>query len=263
VLVLVWWLSIEPRNDRDWLPDVRELPTTEIDGDRLVVTNVRDFRYRSETDFTPRWSERTYDLSRITGLDLVICDWGEKLIVHTMLSWEFADGEYLAISIETRKEVGEEYSAVRGFFRQFELYYVVGDERDLIGVRTNLRGERVRLYRLDVSLERARELLEVYARRVDDLVEHPAWYNALSHNCTTSIRLHAVELGIEQPWNWRVLVNGHGEELLYMRGNVNTTLPFDELRRRSDVTEAARAAADAEDFSARIREGLPARPSRH
>jgi hypothetical protein len=148
-------------------------------------------------------------------------------------------------------------------FRQFELYYVVGDERDLIGVRTNLRGERVRLYRLDVSLERARELLEVYARRVDDLVEHPAWYNALSHNCTTSIRLHAVELGIEQPWNWRVLVNGHGEELLYMRGNVNTTLPFDELRRRSDVTEAARAAADAEDFSARIREGLPARPSRH
>lgn len=261
LLVLVWWLSIQPRNDRNWLPDVSELPSTRIDGDRLTVANVRNFEYRSDADFTPHWDERTYDLSRITGVDLVVCDWGEAWIVHTILSWEFEDGEHLAVSIETRKEVGEAYSAVRGFFRQFELYYVVGDERDLIGVRANFRGERVRLYRLNVSPEAAHALLLTYAQRINSLAQEPAWYNALTHNCTTSIRLHAVELGIEQPWNWRVLVNGYGEELLYMRSRINTSLPFEELRTRSDVTEAARAAGAAPDFSARIRADLPARPA--
>jgi hypothetical protein len=260
VLVLGWWLSIEPRNDRDWLPDVSQLATARVEGDRLTVTNLRNFEYRSETDFVPRWEERSYDLARITGLDMVVCDWGEKLIVHTMVSWEFAGGEHLVVSIETRKEVGEGYSALRGFFRQFELYYVVGDERDLIGVRTNVRGERVRLYRLAVSPAHARAMLVAYAQRIDQLAEDPAWYNAFTHNCTTSIRLHAVELGLERPWNWRVLVNGHGEELLYMRKMVNTSLPFEELRARSDVTEAARPAGSGPDFSERIRAGLPPRP---
>jgi hypothetical protein len=260
-LVLVWWLSIEPRNDRTWLADVSELPTMHVEGERLTVSNLRDFEYRSETDFAPSWEVRTYDLSRVTGVDLVVCDWGEAWIVHTILSWEFEGGEHLAVSIETRKEVGEAYSAVRGFFRQFELYYVVGDERDLIGVRTNFRGERVRLYRLKITPENARALLLDYAQRVNDLAQEPAWYNALTHNCTTSIRLHAVELGIEQPWNWRVLVNGYGEELLYMRAQVNTSLPFEELRVKSDITEAAMAAGAAPDFSTRIRVDLPARPT--
>lgn len=260
-VVLVWWLSIEPRNDRSWLPDVSELPTMRVEGERLTVANLRNFEYRSEADFTPRWEQRTYDLGQITGVDLVVCDWGEAWIVHTILSWEFEGGEHLAVSIETRKEVGEAYSAVRGFFRQFELYYVVGDERDLIGVRTDYRGEHVRLYRLKVTPENARALLLDYAQRVNELAEEPAWYNALTHNCTTSIRLHAVDLGIEQPWNWRVLVNGYGEELLYMRAQVNTTLPFGELRARSDLTVVARASAAAPDFSTRIRAELPARPS--
>lgn len=261
VAVLLWWLSIEPRNDRDWLADVSRLSSLRIDGDRLTVTNLRNFEYRSETDFVPHWEERDYDLSRLTGVDLAVCDWGAGLIVHTMLSWEFGSGEHLIVSIETRKEVGESYSALRGFFRQFELYYVVGDERDLIGVRTDLRGEHVRLYRLVHSPAQARALLVSYADQINRLADEPAWYNALTHNCTTSIRLHAVELGIERPWNWRMLINGYGEELLYMRAMVNTSLPFEELRARSDVTERARAAGTAPDFSERIRAGLPARPS--
>lgn len=259
-LVLGWWLSIPARNEREWQPDVSQLARMRVEGERLNVTNLRNFEYRSRTDFVPRWEERSYDLAQITGLDLAVCDWGAKGIVHTMVSWEFGDGEHLVVSIETRKEVGESYSALRGFFRQFELYYVVGDERDLIGVRTNVRGERVRLYRLAVSPANARALLLAYARRIDDLANDPDWYNALTHNCTTSIRLHAVELGLEQPWNWRILVNGRGEELLYMRRMVSTALPFEELRERSDVSEEARAAGNAPDFSARIRGGLPARP---
>jgi hypothetical protein len=260
VLVLAWWLLIEPRNDRNWLPDVNQLSTVQLEGERLTVANLRNFKYRTESDFTPHWEERTYDLARLTGMDLLVCDWGEALIVHTMMSWEFEGGEHLVVSIETRKEVGEGYSALRGFFRQFELYYVVGDERDLIGVRVGVRGERVRLYRLAVSPEQARALLLGYAQRINRLVEEPAWYNALTHNCTTSIRLHAVELGIERPWNWRILVNGYGEELLYMRAMVDTSLSFEELRTRSDITGAARAAGTAPDFSQLIRAGIPARP---
>lgn len=260
LLVLGWWLSLAPSNERAWLPDVARLPRMRLEGERLEVTNLRAFRYRSETDFEPSWEERSYDLASVTGLDLAVCDWGEKWIVHTILSWEFAGGEHLAISIETRKELGEGYSAVRGFFRQFELYYVVGDERDLLGVRTNVRGERVRLYRLDVAPAAARALLSSYAARVERLAREPAWYNAATHNCTTTIRLHAEELGAAHPWDWRILVNGKGEELLYERGQVDTALPFEELRARSDVTAAAQAAGEAPDFSARIRAGLPPRP---
>ena len=259
-LVLGWWLSIEPSNERPWLEDVSRLPTMRVEADRLTVTNLRNFEYRSEQDFTPRWEERAYDLSLVKGADLLVCDWDDPFIVHTMMSWEFEDGEYLTVSIETRKEEGESYSAVRGFFRQFELYYVVGDERDLIGVRTGVRGEHVRLYRLDVTPADARRLLEAYAHRVNQLTEEPSWYNAFTHNCTTSIRLHAVELGIERPWDWRILVNGRGEELLYLREMVNTSLPFEELRERSDVTEAARAAAGDPEFSRLIRSDVPPRP---
>ena len=262
VLVLGWWWTLAPRNDRPWLADVARLAELELAGDRLRVRNLRNFTYRSDTDFDERWEEREYDLAGVRGLDLAVCDWGATGIVHTFLSWEFAAGAPLAISIETRKEVGESYSALRGFFRQYELYYAVADERDVLGVRTNVRGERVRLYRLGTSPGEARALLEAYARRIAALAREPAWYNALTQNCTTSIRMHVVELGSARPWDWRLLVNGFGETLLYERGQVDTTLPFEELRARSDVTAAAQAAANADDFSARIRTGLPERPVR-
>lgn len=261
-LVLAWWWTLAPRNDRAWLPDVARLAELELDGDRLRVRNLRNFTYRSDTDLDERWEEREYDLAGVRGVDLAVCDWGATGIVHTFLSWEFVAGPPLAISIETRKEVGESYSALRGFFRQYELYYAVADERDVLAVRTNVRGERVRLYRLDTPPGEARALLEAYARRITALAREPAWYNALTHNCTTSIRMHVLELGTARPWDWRLLLNGFGEELLYERGQVDTTLAFEELRAQSDVTGAAQAAGNATDFSARIRAGLPARPMR-
>lgn len=257
--LLAWWFGIEPRNDRRWLADVARLPRLEVEGETLTVHDLRNFDYRSETDFTERWEERRYDLARLTGVDIYLSDWGAAGIVHTLLSWEFEGSEPLAISIETRKEEGEAYSAVRGFFRQFELYYAVADERDLIRVRADVRGERLRLYRLNVPVEAARALLLGYAERVNRLAREPAWYNALSANCTTTIRLHVQELGLKRPLNWRLLANKHVDELLYMRGALDTTLPFEELRRRSDVTDAARAASDDPAFSQVIRRGLPPR----
>ena len=175
------------------------------------------------------------------------------------MSWEFDDGRYLAVSIETRKEKGETYDALRGFFRQYELYYVVADERDVVRLRTNYRGEQVFLYRLRATPERARAVLRSYLERVNDLVKTPEWYNAFTHNCTTTIRGHVQDAGVHNPWNWRILANGKGDEFLYMRGNINTSLPFPEVRARSDITAKAKA-ADRNEFSARIREGLLPRP---
>jgi hypothetical protein len=260
--VVAWWLSLQPSNERDWLPEVAQLPRAQIDGDLITISNVRDFRYRSEDDYDAHWDVRRYDHSQLVGVDMFLSYWGSPVIAHTIASWEFADGEHLAISIETRKERGEVYSAVLGFFRQFELYYVVADERDVVGVRTNHRGEDVYLYQLKTPVHTARAILVDYLEEVNRLAEQPEWYNALTHNCTTTIRRHAQHVAAGKPFDWRILVNGYIDQLGYERGQIDTSLPFAELRRRSHVSEKAQAAGDAADFSTRIREGLPAARAR-
>jgi hypothetical protein len=256
-VLLVWWNAIEPSNQRDWLPDVAKLPHARIDGDRITISNVRNFHYRSEFDYDERWEERSYDLSQLRGVDIFLSYWGSPWIAHTIVSWEFADGRHLAISIETRKEQGEAYSAVLGFFRQFELYYVIADERDVIGLRAAHRGEDVYLYHLTTPVPTARAVLVDYLEEVNRLVTQPRWYNAFTHNCTTTIRRHAQHVAPANPFDWRILVNGKIDELGYERGQIDKSLPFEELRRRSSVTEEARAAIDSPDFSERIRVGLP------
>ena len=258
--VLAWWLSLQPSNDRDWQPQVARLPHASIEGDRVTIQNVRNFEYRSVEEFTERWEERSYDLSQLVGADVFLSYWGSPWIAHTIVSWGFADGRQLAISIETRKERGESYSAVRGFFRQFELYYVVADERDVIRLRTNYRREDVYLYRMSWPLETARALLLEYLTSINDLKEHPRWYNAVRYNCTTTIRHHLQHIAAGRPFDWRVLVNGRIDELGYERGTIDTSLPFEEVRRRSAISERARQLAPGESFSAGIRRGLPSRP---
>jgi hypothetical protein len=255
--VVIWWLSIEPSNERDWLPDVARLPTASIDGDHITIQNVRNFVYRSEFDYDERWEERSYDLSQLKGVDLFLIYWGSPWIAHTIMSWEFADGPPLAISIETRKEIGEEYSAIRGFFRQFELYYVVSDERDVIRLRTNDRGEDVYLYRLLADPKAARDVLLAYMEEINHLANEPRWYNALRYNCTTSIRHLVQSVTPSRPFDWRILLNGKIDELGYERGSIDTSMPFDELKKRSAITQRAKEIREGDDFSTRIREGLP------
>ena len=240
-VLLGWWFSLHPSNDRDWQPNVAQLPSAEIHGDTLVVHNLRNFDYRSETDFTPRWETRRYDLSKLRGLDLHVIYWGSPSIAHTILSWEFDDGQRLAASIETRTEMGESYSAVRGFFRQFELYYVLADERDVIGLRTNHRHEDVYLYRLRTPPARARALLLDYLQTVNRLANKPKWYNAFSHNCTTTIRLHAGNAMGTIPLDWRWLANGYLDQLLYEKGVINRDRPFAELKSLSYINPSAKA----------------------
>jgi hypothetical protein len=259
-VLLGWWLNIAPSNHRAWQPDVAQLPTAEVQGDKITIRNLRNFDYRSESDYTEHWETRSYDLSKLRGLDLFVIYWGSPNIAHTILSWDFGDGQHLAVSIETRKEIGETYSAVRGFFRQYELYYVVADERDVVGLRTNYRHEDVYLYRLRTPPARARALLLGYLKEVNRLAQHPKWYNALSHNCTTTIRLHVDDVVPGIPHDWRWLANGHLDELLYELGVVNHDLPFAEFKQRSYINPKAQAVPRDGDFSAMIRKGLPPRP---
>jgi hypothetical protein len=255
--VAAWWSTILPSNDRDWQPDVARPPTAEINGDLVTIHNVRDFHYRSETDYDEHWEDRTYDLSKLTSLDLFLSYWGAPGIAHTLMSWEFSNSLPLVISIETRKEKGESYSAIRGFFRDYELYYVMADERDLVGLRTNYRGEQVYLYRIHVPIEVARALLIDYLEEANRLARHPRWYNAATHNCTTAIREHVKHVSAGNPFNWRILVNGYLDQLMYERGTIDTSRPFEELRKLSDITDRAKAADQDPDFSKRIREGIP------
>ncbi len=257
VAVGFWWSNIAPSNDRDWAPDVANTARASFDGSRVKIDNIRNFKYRSEDDYDRNWETRSFDLGQIKGVDLFLSFWGPTMIAHTIVSWAFDDGRHLAISIETRKEQGEAYSALRGFFRQYELYYVVADERDLVGLRTNCRGEQVFLYHLHVPAAEARALLIDYLKRVNSLAERPQWYNALTANCTTTIRSHTQNIGISRRLDWRLLVNGRLDELLYERGEIDTSMSLAKLRARSDITKRAIAADNSPDFSSRIRQGLP------
>jgi hypothetical protein len=256
-----WYATLQPRNDRDWLPDVAKAPWAEVAGDRITIHNVRNFAWRTETDFTPRWETRTVDLARLEGVDLVASYWMGDAIAHIMVSFAFKDAPAVAVSIETRKEVGEPYSTVLGFFRRYELVYVVADERDLIGVRTNVRAdplEDVYLYRVAMPKEAARRLFLEYIRQINELREHPSFYNTATTNCTTMVLVNNRVNGPVSLLNWKILLSGYLPQLVYERGRLDQSMPFAELRRRSRVNEAARATGlGAPDFSARIRQDLP------
>jgi hypothetical protein len=256
-LVLVWWFSLQPSNDGDWQPDVAVLPYADINGNQVTIHNIRNCDYRTETDFDVRHYDKSFDLEKVRTADLYMVYWGSPYMAHTMMSFGFEGGDFVCFSIETRKQKGQGYSAVRGLFRQFALTYIVGDERDLVRLRTNYRqGEEAYLYRLRGSPERVRKLLLTYLHRANQLRDHPEWYNAITDNCTTGIRLQQTAAD-RAPWDWRMLVNGYGNEMLYERGIIATNLPVAELKERCHINERARAADKALDFSIQIRQGVP------
>ncbi len=257
IVVLTWWFSLQPSNNRDWLPDVAVLPYADITGNQVTLHHIRNCGYRTETDYDVRHYDKTFDLDKLRTLDLYLVYWGSPNIAHTMVSFGFDRGDYVCMSIETRKEKGERYSAVKGFFRQFELTYIIADERDLVRLRTNYRqGEDAYLYRARMTPEQGRRLFLDYLRRANELRERPAWYNALTDNCTTAIRTQRAAAD-RASWDWRMLVNGHLDELMYERAMIATNLPFAELRKQCHVNTRARTADQSADFSQLIRQGLP------
>jgi hypothetical protein len=257
-LVVAWWFTLQPRNDRQWQPDVAQMPWADVDGDLVTLHNVRNCDYRSNDDFTVRWETRKMRLSQLTGLDIALGYWGSAWMAHPILSFQFADAPPVAMSIEVRKEVGEPHSSLRGLFRQYELIYIAADERDVLRVRTNFReGESLYLYRTKLSPEDARIRFLEYLETMNAMRNQARWYNVLTTNCTTAIRAQH-DVSHRMPFDWRLLLNGKMDELLYDFGMLATDgLPFAELKEKALANPAGLAAGKAPDFSKRIREGRP------
>jgi hypothetical protein len=258
--VAVWWACIPPSHDRPWRPEVAVLPRAVLDGDRVRLTGFRNFTYRSADDFDVRYEEREVSLAHLVSVDLFVSYWKIRPVAHTFVSFNFDDGRPpVCVSIEARLEVGERLNPLASMFKQFELIYVVGDERDLVRLRTEHRGEDVFLYRIRATPEQARRLFRIYLDRVNELADRPEWYHLLKNNCTLNIVRNASRAAGagRVRFDYRYLLNGLIDRYVYGAGVVDTSLDFEELRRRSHINAAARAAGAAEDFSARIRASLP------
>jgi hypothetical protein len=257
LFVLGWFISIRPSHDRNWRPEAAVMPRAIIDGDRVRFTGVRNFEYRTPDDFTVRYEEREVLVSHLTSVDFYVSYWMPGPVAHTFLSFNFDNAPPICISIEARPEVGEGFSPVASQFKQFELIYIVGDEHDLVRVRTNYRREEVFLYHLQVSPENARALFLIYLDRINQLADHPEFYNVLNSSCTINIVRYARAVGKPTRFDFRYILNGLVDRYLYCKGFFDTMLPFRELRRRSRINDAAQAADDSPDFSQRIRSSLP------
>lgn len=255
--VLLGWSTILPSHHRQWRADVAVMPRAVIEGDRVLLTGVRNFDYVSADEFSSRYEEREVSLAHLTGVDFYISYWMPGPVGHTFVSFLFDNAPPVSISIEIRPEVGEGYAPIASLFKQFELIYVVGDERDIVRVRTNYRHEDVYLYHTEAAAEDARRLFAVYLERINELADTPEFYHLLSNSCTINMVRYMRAVGGERPFNIRHYLNGLFDAYLFERGLLNKTLTFEELRRRSHINEAARRADGAADFSTRIRATLP------
>lgn len=253
LLILAWWLTIQPRPEREWQADVARVSFATIAGGVATIHNVRNCEYRTETDYDARWEDRTFPLGGLVGVDIFICTWGSPWMAHPIVSFDFGGAGRVCFSIETRKEKGETYSALAGLYKQYELIYVAADERDVVRLRTNFRkGESAHLYRLRIPREAAMERFQDYVRRMNELKERPEFYNALTDNCTTSIRLQH-DPAKRAPFDLRMLLNGRMDELLHERGIIGDGRAFDVVKGEALIDERAREAGDSEEFSELIR----------
>lgn len=267
-VVLVYWLFIPPSFDRVWSTSVAVMPDATIDGNKIEVHNIRDFKYRSENDYDIEYYDRTFDLQELESVDLILSYWdGNRDIAHMMVSFGFSNGDWLTISIETRTEEGEGYSTISGLFKQFELIYIAADERDIVQLRTNHRGEDVYIYPCNYTPEQRRTLFMSLVRRIDEMAVTPEWYNVLEDNCTTAwIGIVDGMGGIPVVFDIRLLLNGWLDEMAYERGRLvgdeSQGLPYEEMRAKHAVSKIAQEYGGDPDFSNKIRARMPKRTNK-
>lgn len=244
-----------PSNSRNWNVDQRLLPTAAFNGPLVSIRNIRNFTYRSETDFTPAYYDKTFDLRKLDSVWFVVEPFGEFAgPAHTFVSFGFEDRDFVAVSVEIRKEIGESFSPWKGLLRQYEIMYVVGDERDLVALRANHRQDEVFVYRVSTSRHRMRKMLVEMLRRANAVAEKPEFYNTLTNTCTTNIVRHVNAVTPRRiPWRLGVFLPGYSGELAYRLGLLDNTIPFDELRERSRVNSKAKQFAEHPEFSRKIR----------
>jgi hypothetical protein len=258
VLVALWWFTIKPSSDRNWQPDNAQTAWADINGDEVTIHNVRNCDYVTETNYTCQWETRTYNLSNLRGADVFITWWGSPWIAHPIVSFDFGEQGHVPMSIETRDVVGQTYSAIRGFFRQYTLTYIVTDERDVIRLRTNFRKhEEVYIFRTTVQPPLARKIFLDYLQRANELHRQPEWYNAVTNNCTTNIAVSAAEAQHKKVhFDWRILLNGKMDEMMYENDAIVTGgLSLPALKAQAHINAAGIAADNSPEWSKLIREG--------
>lgn len=256
-LVIGWTFLMvtQPSNKRPWTEDQKILPYAEISGDQITIRNIRNFDYRSETDYEVDYYDRTFYLRDVQSVDFIVVPFKEsRSAAHTFVSFGFRDSTYIAISIEIRKEISESYSIWKGMLRQYEIMYVVADENDVIKLRTNFRHDDVYLYPIDTPREKVREMFVNMLQRTNDLYENPEMYHTFFNSCTSNLVKHVNTIAPRQiPFSFQNYMPGYADEIAYNLGMIKTSLPWDEVRPHFKIDELAEQCGDCPDFSIRIR----------
>jgi hypothetical protein len=258
--LLLWWHSIKPSSNRVWADDVAQMTSGEVSGSQVVLHNVRNFDWRTDHDYTQRWETRTYDLDKLNGVDLITSYWSYSAIAHVLVSFGFDDGQHVVFSVEVRRERAEEFSEIGGFFKEFELSVIAADERDVIRVRTNVRGEDDYLYRIRMPVTDMRALFLAYVGEADSLTREARFYNTITVNCTTLIYHMMKGIVGHLPLDYRLLLSGYLPAYVHKVGGLDTRHSLDELRRLGRITDRAHQADHSDTFSADIRAGIPVLP---
>jgi hypothetical protein len=256
-ILLIWWQRITPTNESLWADDVAQITHGSIDGNRVTLRNVRNFEWRSNTDYTQRWETRSYDLNQLTSVDMVMSYWDGWTIAHMLISFGFDDGQHVAFSVEVRRRKNASYSELGGFFKRDGLSIIAADERDVIRVRTNVRGEDDYLYRIRMPLSAMRSLFLGYIEQADRLVDTPRFYNTITVNCTTLVYHMMKRIVGYLPWSYRLLLTGYLPAYVYRVGGLDHRFTLEELRTLGRITDRAKLADRSDTFSADIREGIP------
>lgn len=253
----IGWTSIRPSGERAWIPEQARLPEASVHGSLVRIHNVRDFTYRARRDFTPRYEDRIYDLNTLVSAWYVLTPFARtwRGMAHSFVSFGFADSQFVSISVEARREVGETYGGLKGIFKKFEIMYVVGEERDLIGQRAAFSDDRVYLYPIRAKPEKVREMFLSMLDRANQLREHPEFYNTLTNNCTSNVVAHVNNVAPKTvPFGIKTLLPGYTDEVAFQIGLIDTDLDLEHARARYLINDRAKQFIGDSAFSFRIRE---------
>jgi hypothetical protein len=255
--LLVWWRRLLPSNNHRWADDVSRMATGAVQGDHVTLQNVRNFHWRTNLDYMQRWETRTYDLRNLSAVDLILSYWSYRAVAHVLISFGFANGDHVVFSVEIRRRRDDKYSEIGGLFKEFGLSVIAADERDIIRVRTNVRGEDDYLYRIRLPETAKRSLFLAYVDQANELVSKPRFYNTLSVNCTTLVYHMMKHVVGYLPWDYRVLLSGYLPEYFYRVGALDVRYTLQELRAFGRITDRAKQADRSDEFSIDIRRGVP------
>ncbi|RFS33866.1 DUF4105 domain-containing protein [Acinetobacter sp. SWAC5] len=259
LFALIWYFSLPARQDRDWNPEVAKMLSYEKHGDQVTLHNVRNFDWHADGRYTERWKTRHYNLNDITGVNIITSYWMGPKIAHTLVSFDFAHSAPLTFSIEIRKEKNEDFSAIGGFFRKFEVSLIAADEKDIIYTRSNIRGEQVYFFPINMGEAERKALFEEYLSKSDDLAKHAKWYNTLTSNCTTLI-FDMVQAVSKQhlPVDYRLLASGYLPNYLYDLNALSHQWDIATWYRRAHVNPRVTShhTLSSAQYSALIRQGL-------